>query len=710
MTTRTSLRPRARLTVFAALAAAAAFTASDAARAPSARAADAPVRRLPFCDDVPPPPPLPEPLDRRFHGEMTSFDGDRVGFRWGWKDDAEVEDFEAFVPIRVTVRGGFERRADGILSASGTAGLRLRLGMLADLTVKVDAVLDDPHDCGVVLVKPGTSDESIVCHVQDRLFTRFDAAAGNTNMINKLGGIPATAPGMVEFRYVARNLLPKLEKAAPVRLDVLRKGPETTFTITPKGETGTVLKGKDTDTPMTRFQAGLYVASSTATWGPLEIEGAIDRDWCKENDVLPYVAGNLLHPGNRFKGAEKKAAENVETYVKQAEANEPPDPKVAVPAETLGKYVGDAKLPLVIRIRAAEALADAGAAGGSVGANIAKLLDGPEAEARVLAWRVLRPRLPWDFHYEPDAEPSVRREAALLVANYFREEGDALAQGKVFVEGYWYTPSRADQIRGVWEKAWDLRTPHVRLKTNLSKEWADWTLNALEAGYREMTRVAGSEPPAEKLPLSILVFAADDDFRTFCGENGYDAMSTWRRFADLDRLVAFDTFERRSAPLGALHLLEKVYTRAITGISWPSWFEEGRAAWFASPEYGSAKWDGATLQVGLLSHSTAASLLSAAVSQDRLWSIEDFLNKDPRTIPAADRRLWYAYAWGLHTYLIDAAPEEDRTRFADWQSAIQALAVPQREVESLGRRTFLAIYARDAAAFEGRFRAWLKSL
>ena len=75
-----------------------------------------------------------------------------------------------------------------------------------------------------------------------------------------------------------------------------------------------------------------------------------------------------------------------------------------------------------------------------------------------------------------------------------------------------------------------------------------------------------------------------------------------------------------------------------------------------------------------------------------------------------ERRVWYAYAWALHTFLMDHAPEEDRTRFADWQSAMQALAASPKEVNGLGRRTFLAIYARDADAFEGRFRAWVKSL
>jgi hypothetical protein len=672
-------------------------------------AGEPPARKLPFADELPPPPPLPEPLDRRFRAKLVSFDGDRVGYRWGWESDAELDDFEPFVPVRASVRGGFTRK-DGAVEGEGTAGLRLRLTMLADLRVGVDAVLADPHDLGVVLSAPGTSDESILCLVQDRFFTRFDRAAGNTNMINKMGGIPATAPGVVEFRYVDRKPQPKLAKGHHVRFDVVRKGPETTFTIAPKGEAPTVLRGKDPDTPMTRFQPGIYVSGSGASFGPLEIEGRIDAQWCQENGVLPHVAADLLHPGNRFKGPERKAAETVETYAKVAAGRAEPDPKHPVTPETIAALVGDAKLPLVVRIRAAEALADSGEAEGGVGANVARLLDAADLETRVLAWRVLRPRLPWHFRYEPDGDPAVRREAALLVANYLREEHDAVAQGKVFVEGYWYTPSRADQIRADWSKAWDLRGPHVRLKTNLTKEWADWTLAALELGYREMVRLTGREPPRDRLPLSVLVFAKPDEYREFCSANGYDDKLGWKRFADLDRGVGLDTFDRGTMPAWPLHLLAKLVTRASTGMTWPTWFEEGRASWFASGDLKNASFDGTTLLVGQPARGMPASDISAAASQQKLWSTADFLAKDPRTLVGEERRLWYAHAWALHSFLMDAAPEDDRRRFAEWQSTLEQLRPNPLESDAMGRRVFLAFFARDLDAFEGRFREWAKKL
>lgn len=705
---------RRALTVWLAAAAAAAALVSHGAPGP-ARAAppDPPQKRLPFSDDQPPPPALPEPLDRRFHAALTSFDGDRVGFRWSWTSDAELDDFEPFVPVRVTVRGGFERK-DGAVHGSGTGGLRLRLGMLSDMKVGVEATLGDPHDLGVVLAGQGTSDESILCLVQDRFFTKFDAAAGNTNMINKLGGVAdkdRVGPiGMVEFRYVARSLPPKFVAGQKVRFDVVRKGVETTCTMTTKGESPLVLRGKDPDAVMSRFQAGVYVAGSSATFGPLEIEGRIDAAWCQENGVLPFVAKDLLHPGNRFKGAERKAAELVETFVKQAAAATPPEPKAAVAPTSLATLVGDAKLPLVIRMRAAEALADSGGTEGGVAANIAVLLDAADVETRVLAWRVLRPRLPWHFKYEPDADPAVRRDATILIGAYFREEGDATAQGKVFIEGYWYTPSRADQIRGVWDRAWDLRTPHVRLRTNMTKEWADWTLAALEAEYREIVRVVGREPPAERLPLSVLLFATTDEYRAFCGENGYEQKAAWPRFADLDRLVAFDTFDKQTMPAWPMNLLAKMQVRATTGLSWPTWFEEGRASWFANGDYRTAKWDGKVLQVGLAGQGVSIRQVALAATQGKLSTVAEFMAKDPRTEQGDERRLWYAYAWALHAFLMDGGPEQDRTRFAEWQSTMEALKSSPIDVNAMGLRVFKAMFAKDMEAFDGRFREWLKTL
>jgi hypothetical protein len=282
--------------------------------------------------------------------------------------------------------------------------------------------------------------------------------------------------------------------------------------------------------------------------------------------------------------------------------------------------------------------------------------------------------------------------------------------GKVFVEGEWTTPSKADQIRAAWPKSWDLRGPHVRLRTNLSREWADWTYNGLESAYRELVRLLGREPPKELLPLSVLLFAKNDDFQAFCEANGYAEKAAWRRFADLDRLVALDTFERDNAPQWQLHLLAKLFLRSGTGRFWPSWFEEGRAAWFAHGELGTGTWDGTTLKTGLQAKGVKVTYVSAGATQGKLWTTADFLAKDPRSLAGEERVRWYAHAWALHAYLMDAAEDADRRRFAAWQSAIETLAPSPREVEAVGRKQFLGLWGTDLEAFDARFREWAKKL
>lgn len=670
-----------------------------------ARAADpAPAQRLPFSDDVAPPPPLPRPIDRAFKGELVEFDGDRATLRWDWKTEEDLGDFESFVPVRSTLRGGFVVK-NGRVAADGTAGIRVRLGFLADFEVRVGpTILRDPHDLGIVLPAPGSSDESVLCLVQDKLFTRFDGAAGNTNMINKMGGITSATVGMVEFRYVDRRIEPRMAPDTEVTFDVVRKGPETTFTISPKGGDANTLKGKDTDTPMTRFTPGLYVSGGSAEFGPLTIGGKLDPAWCAANGVLPYVASNLLHPGNKWKPPERKLAEMVERF-SQGDA----DPKKTVAPEAIAPLVGDVKVPLVIRIRAAEALMDHDA-GGAVAERLASLLDSKDQPARTLAWQVLRSRLPWHFHYEVDADPKVRREAAQLIAAYLRERHDAEAQGKVFVDGYWYTPERADDIRAVWEHAWEMRTPHIRLRTDLSRKWAAWYLAALEDEYRELVRLVGREPPAASLPLSVFVFKDAADFTEFCKANGYEAKAAWGRFADLDRNISFTTFDKRDGLANTMGQVAKQYLRAATGKSWPVWYDEGRASWFGNAEYGTVSFDGTTLQVGLVAHGGSVQLLASTAAEGHLPAMIDVVAKDPRNLTPEQRRIWYAEAWALHAWLVDAAPDPVKRKFAEWVSTMEKLPTTPRDVDDVGLKEFLAFFAKDLPEMDRLFTEWVRKL
>ena len=105
--------------------------------------------------------------------------------------------------------------------------------------------------------------------------------------------------------------------------------------------------------------------------------------------MLPHIASNLLHPGNRFKGKVKGAARKVESYL--AQGPDTPE-KELVKDVAVAALVGQEELPLVIRIRAAEAIMEVGLAAGTVVDRIVELLDAGDRPARLLAWQVLRPR------------------------------------------------------------------------------------------------------------------------------------------------------------------------------------------------------------------------------------------------------------------------------------------------------------------------------
>jgi hypothetical protein len=675
----------------------------------SARASDPPApQRLPFCDDVAPPPPLPRPLDRAFQGELVDFDGERVSLRWKWKSDGELADFEPFVPVRGTLSGSFAVK-DGRLWAEGTAGIRLRLGLLPDLELHVPATLTRPHDLGIVLPVPGKDYDSIVCLVQDILFTHFDAPAGHSNMINRLGGVPSATAGMSEFRYIARSVEPQLAEGQAVQFDVVRKTGETSFTITPTGKGAVTLRGRDNGSPITRFTPGLYVSGGQADFGELTIEGRIDPQWCTEHGLLPFVAGNLLHAGNRWKAPEKKSAELVERFARQDAAAEK-NPKNLVAPELVAALVGDVKTPLVIRIRAAEALVDRVAAGSAAADVLAALLDAKDPAARTLAWQVLHPRLPWHFRYEVDADPKVRRDAAQGIAAYLHDRMGAEAEGKVFVEGAWYSPEGADTARSAWEHAWDVRSARVRVRTDLPRQKADWYLTALEAEYRELVRLVGREPPPENLPLSVFVFKDKNDFGAFCKANGYEGKAAWGRFADVDKNVSFTTFVPVDGIQDSMGQFAKQFLRYATGKLWPTWFDEGRAAWFGSAEYGTARFDGQTLTVGLRAHGPSIDLLKVAATESHLPGIGDVVAKDPRTLTPEQRRLWYAEAWALHAWFMEGALEPVRARFAEWQSAMETQATMASDVDDVGRREFAARFEKDLPELDGLFRGWVAGL
>ena len=102
-------------------------------------------------------------------------------------------------------------------------------------------------------------------------------------------------------------------------------------------------------------------------------------------------------------------------------------------------------------------------------------------------------------------------------------------------------------------------------------------------------------------------------------------------------------------------------------------------------------------------------MLSSAAARNALTPLADFLAQDPKQLKGEALRMWYVHAWALHAFLMSDAPEDDRTRFADWQTALERMKPKPGEVDELGRRLFLAQFGRDQAEFEARFLAWVRS-
>jgi uncharacterized lipoprotein YbaY len=668
-----------------------------------------PAGHLPYADVEPGWTELPTPIDRVLRGHVVSVDPRRVRVRYEWASPDELRDFERFVPVHADLDGEFTVQG-GKLRVSGTVGIRHRVALLPDLSVDARATLPDPHDAGVVLADPWFQDRSVVCLVQDRFFTRFDRAAGNSNMINQLGAV-ADARGSMPFRYIARRRDPVIDAGATVHLVVTRKARHTSFDIDLGRGDEQTLAGTDPGTSLKRFCPGLYVAGVAAEFGPLEIEGEMDPDWLRDRRILPQVADDLTGKANGFQGPALRAAQAVEEFARGVAAA-PAGPAPDAALDRVAGLLSSKDLPLVVRIRAAEALVATHRAGG-LGAGESRILAAlrsEDAPARTLAWQVLRPHLPWHFGYDPTAAAAARAEAAGRVEAYLSECDAKTKAGLVPVEGRWCTPQEADAARADWAHAWDLRGAHVRLRTNLPRASAEDCLKALEAGFEKLVALNGRELQAPAMPLSVLVFSDAAGFRQFCAANGYAERAASGEVADLERGVAILTMQPGADPRAAVGVMARVFLRVATGRRWPAWFEEGRAAWFGDGDYDVAAWQGEKFKVGLPPQGPPAALLASAAAAGRLPSIAEFLATNPAGLDVEAHRLWRAQAWGLHHYLLVGAPHESRIRFTHWFYETSVEDPVPADVDAEGRSTFLATFRSDLSTMDAAFRAWAKQL
>jgi hypothetical protein len=245
------------------------------------------------------------------------------------------------------------------------------------------------------------------------------------------------------------------------------------------------------------------------------------------------------------------------------------------------------------------------------------------------------------------------------------------------------------------------------VRTNLTKEWADWHLAALEAQYMEMVRRLGREPPPDRLPLSVLVFRGKDDYAKFCEANGYEARAAWARFADVERGVGFVTFEKRYAPFDALNQAAKLFLHAATDTYWPVWFDEGRASFLGDGRRRTATWDGKQLQVGLPGQSAAVRSFKLDMKNELPWTVRSFLAADVRALDEKQRADWYSYSWALYHWLSMEAPADLQNRFAVWQGLVENTKAGPRVVDGVAREQFERVFGDAMEQLDRLFGVWI---
>jgi hypothetical protein len=345
---------------------------------------------------------------------------------------------------------------------------------------------------------------------------------------------------------------------------------------------------------MTRFTPGLYVSGGGADFGQLTIGGKLDPQWCAEHGVLPWFAGNLLHPGNKWKPPDRKLAELVEKYTHQDEATEK-NPKNLVAPEAVAPLVGDVKVPLVIPSAGG---ADGQGATRCVAETLATLLDNGKdhrdgrSRGRCFV-RVCR----GTSRYEVDADEA-RRGVGAFIAAYLREREDAENQGK----SSWGFAGTRPSARTTSAATGNTRGPALAARPSAdrpAKKWATWYLAALRA-----------EVPRS----SVVGRRAARPRRCRCRSSSLKGRGRLLRVLQRQRLPG----EARGGRFGTGRTSLRRSTRtdsrtrsarvASSSTAWRRevlavvWYDEGARRGSTAPKLQDIGFDGTTLSVGIVGH------------------------------------------------------------------------------------------------------------
>lgn len=99
------------------------------------------------------------------------------------------------------------------------------------------------------------------------------------------------------------------------------------------------------------------------------------------------------------------------------------------------------------------------------------------------------------------------------------KDAELLKQGFVKYEGKWHKKEELNKIRANWDKAWELETPRVQLRSNMNIDFVEELLARLDGAYRRYAKYWGKTPDS---PLRFYAFRTFEDYQRYCQENNYN--------------------------------------------------------------------------------------------------------------------------------------------------------------------------------------------
>ncbi|MBI4613962.1 MAG: FHA domain-containing protein, partial [Planctomycetes bacterium] len=263
---------------------------------------------------------------------------------------------------------------------------------------------------------------------------------------------------------------------------------------------------------------------------------------------------------------------------------------------------------------------------------------------------------------------------------FFREDGkwvyhfQKVIEGRLCmtVAGKYYPAEEARALRSQWDNAWQLKTDHYDLRTNMTDDFVLELGDFLEESWKAYAKYFGGEFSDR---LEIWGFRTYDDYRRYCEETGNQSHLQAGGFAESrnDRGVGWNSGGGGKGLQSTLmhegaHLY---YFNVFPPHMMPSWYAEGEATQFEG-----YKWDPNTkaLTLDYIARGRLPTLKSQILAGTAM-KISDIVRGDALSSiqagPAAGAT-FYASAWGL-MYFIDHYPDpEFRKHAAEYKRKMDA--------------------------------------